>query len=101
MDQKKQLRFFYKEKIQKKDHSYKNQSVVENLSQFNLSQFLKKDPKGISEGFPCLEFQPFVAAYQPLKEEPSLLAFYRKNTSLNFVFPSVNTKGRMGFLQAV
>lgn len=82
MDHKKRLRFFYKKKLQEKDHSNKNRGIIENLFRFNFSQFVKS-PDTSSRRI-------LVGAYQPLKGEPSCLEFYRKNSSLDFVFPSVS-----------
>ena len=88
MDHKKRLRFFYKKRLQEKDHSDKNQGITENLSRLNLSRFVKSSESS-SHGI-------LAGAYQPLKGEPSCLEFCRKSRSLDFVFPSV-LKDQMSF----
>ena len=93
MDQnKKRLRFFYRTKIQKKDHSNKSKALIENLFRFNFSQFLHSSrlKNNHSDSF-------FVGAFQPLKKEPSLLTFYKENAHFEFVFPVVSKKGEMSF----
>lgn len=93
MDQnKKRLRFFYRKKIQKKDHSNKSKALIENLFRFDFSQFFYSSR--LKSNHP----DSFLAgAFQPLKEEPSLLAFYKKNAHLEFVFPVVSKTGEMSF----
>lgn len=96
MDHKKRLRFFYRKKIQKKNHSDKTQALIESLSQFNFSQFLNSSHLKNSH-FKDPLFPPFVGAFQPFKSEPSLLDFYRENPDLQFVFPVVYETGDMRF----
>ena len=88
MDHKKRLRGFYRKKIQAKDNFYKNQALIESLSRLNLPQFLKNQDIFEKQNTKALA----IAAYQPLKGEPSLLAFYRQNHRWQFAFPVVKNK---------